>query len=266
MRHIKKFIKFLLTALEPLLNLLFKIFPFLGTKKYNLMQKYIYKKMTSDIDLSEEVCVGHFDAHQKFPYEDYLLEFYPDNKEKLLALDFGCGPGRMVKRMMSHFEEVHGVDLVQNNLTFAEQNLKSSGFDEKRYKFFLTDGTGNDLSNIPHLYDFIFSTICLQHIPVYSIRMTILKQLYSLLKDGGQASLQMGYGWDNGVYWRDNNFNATTSNGGSDISIPDQSHFAFIEEDMASIGFEVISIEVKGNPHPYLIDYHTNHLFINLKK
>lgn len=230
------------------------------------MQKYIYKKMTTNIELSEEVCVGHFDAHQKFPYEDYLLEFYPQNKEKLIALDFGCGPGRMVKRMLSFFETVHGVDLVQNNLDFAKQNLKESGFENRQYEFFKTDGTGNDLSKIPFSYDFIFSTICLQHIPVHSIRMNILEQLYSLLKKDGYASFQMGYGWDNGVYWQDNHFNASTSNGGSDISIPDESHFPLIKKDLASIGFEVLSLEIKDNPHPYLDNYHTNHLFINLKK
>lgn len=266
MRNIKKIIKFLLHTIQPLMNLVFRAFPTLGVHRYNLMQKYIYRKITTNKKQAEEICVGHFEAHEAFPYEEYLLEYYPANKEKKIALDFGCGPGRMVTRMLSIFDEVHGVDLVQSNLDIAKQKLIEDGFNQERFSFFKTSGTGEDLLQIPHRYDFIFSTICLQHIPVHLIRMNIFKQIFSLLKDDGYASLQMGYGWDNGVYWRDNNFNASTSNGGSDISIPDESHFSIIKDDLCDIGFDVLALEIKDNPHPYLKDYHSNHLFIHLKK
>ena len=56
-----------------------------------------------------QLCVGEFDAHESYPYEDYLLEEYSGPRG--IALDFACGMGRMMSRFKPLFDVVDGVDL-----------------------------------------------------------------------------------------------------------------------------------------------------------
>ncbi|MEJ7676223.1 MAG: class I SAM-dependent methyltransferase [Chitinophagaceae bacterium] len=58
--------------------------------------------------------------------------------------------------------------------------------------FFVTNG--DDLGEAPsNTYDFVYSTIALQHIAVRSIRLEILKAMSGVLKTGGKVTLQMAY-------------------------------------------------------------------------
>ena len=83
--------------------------------EYTLMQKSFY----DDETISPEDVVGSYGWHEKFPYESQLLfkrgdmrfPLFESTKDKI-ALDFGCGPGRMVLRMSPLFERVDGVDLI----------------------------------------------------------------------------------------------------------------------------------------------------------
>ena len=116
-------------------------------------------------------------------------------------------------------------------------------------------------------YDFIFSTIALQHISVYEIRKSIFKDLWSLLKPGGSCCFQMGFGWDNGNYWFSNKYTARSTNGGDDVSIPDDSHLEGIKKDFEDIGFKNVEFKMELSPHPEMgNNYHPIWLFNHLDK
>lgn len=133
---------------------------------------------------SGEMIVGNFGWHQVFPYEKYLLEGF-DIQPGQLALDFGCGPGRMIPRMSKFFERVDGVDLSSYALSLAKERCPDS-------KFYLSSGM--DVGDAPKdTYDFIYSTIAIQHIPCHTIRTNIFKGLWNTLKSGGKISVQMAY-------------------------------------------------------------------------
>ena len=68
---------------------------------YRDMQIKEYSNYCQTYDGSFERCVGNWQAHEKYPYEKYLLEHYKG--ENFKALDFGCGIGRMIKRMLNVF-------------------------------------------------------------------------------------------------------------------------------------------------------------------
>lgn len=164
------------------------------------MQKTHYEDET----IPSEYIVGNYAWHEKFPYETFLLYEFGDVRRPIfdkfddkIALDFACGPGRMVKRMNKFFERVDGCDLAQRLLDEAKVENPNS-------QFYLTNG--QDLGNTEeNFYDFIYCTISMQHIASHSIREKIIKKMYSSLKSGGKITLQMAYNEDC-PYVRTNSF------------------------------------------------------------
>jgi hypothetical protein len=245
---------------------IYQLFPeSVGVSMYSKMQKAVYKKATTNQENIKDLCVGNFDDHEKYPYEKCLLEKFTGPKK--YALDFGCGMGRMMRRMLAIFEHVDGADLEINNLNYATVYLnEENNLPKKSFDLFQTNGTGCDIKS-SHKYNFIYSTICLQHISVYKIRHRIFSDLYHLLEDGGQCCFQLGFGWDNGIHWFDNIYGAKSTNGNCDVTIPNEKHLKAIELDFIKMGFKNISFTIKESPHTNSgLHYHTKWIYIHLVK
>ena len=101
---------------------------------------------------------------------------------------------------------------------------------------FLTKG--NDLGDAAsEFYDFVMSTICMQHIAVHEIRFKILSDMFRVLKPGGWLTIQMGFGTTHPktVNYYDDNFYATSTNGRMDVRIENPED---VKADLKKIGFE----------------------------
>lgn len=155
------------------------------------MQKEYYENP----EIPSSHVVGHYGWHENYPYETFLLYRYgdirlpifPETKDKM-ALDFGCGPGRMVSRMNKVFHRTDGCDISQRLLDEAKKSNPDSNF-------YLTNG--DDLGEAPKSsYDFVFCTISLHHIPCYEIRKKIISRMHECLKESGSITLQMCYNKD----------------------------------------------------------------------
>lgn len=162
-------------------------------KKYSAMQKSYYEfEHPASLQLNSDQIVGNYKWHENFPYETQLLYKNGDlrmplvtDPDKKIALDFGCGPGRMVKRMSKIFSRVDGVDISSKLIAEAKKACPESNF---------YVSSGNDLGQAPaNTYDFVYSTITMQHIAVHDIRMNILKEMYRVLKPGGSMTVQMAF-------------------------------------------------------------------------
>ena len=227
------------------------------------MQKKEYSRYTKSFDDSKDLCVGNFDVHEAYPYEEYLLQHYKGKSG--VALDFACGMGRMMKRMLNHFDVVDGVDINEKNINYVVKYLSGAGISEQRYSTFVSNGYG--VSGLDKSYDFIYSTIALQHICVYDVRRKIFEDLFAALKDGGSCCFQLGFGWNNNTHWFDNNYVSRTTNGAGDVSIPNSDHLDAIKNDFKKIGFKDIKYDFKISPHPEHGDkYHPIWIFIHMKK
>lgn len=221
--------------------------------------------MTQDGAL--QVCVGNLTDHEAYPYEDYLLEHTRKAGNKTgHALDFGCGPGRMMSRMAKYFDKIDGLDLDERNLKWASTYLRQRGLDSRDYRLFLADGLSCGPLPPDTKYEFIYSTIVLQHIAVYSIRRNIFAGMRDLLTESGTACLQVGFGWDGGADWFDDYFQAMSTNGGLDACIADETRLAAVIEDFKELGFSSVVVERKPSPHPGRPRdlYHPEWLFIHL--
>jgi len=191
-------------------------------EKYLEFQREFYEKIEN---LNDEI-VGNYQWHEHFPYETYLLYENGDVRKPIfdnfsdkLALDFGCGPGRMIARMNKVFKRADGADIARNCVEEAKKRNPDSNI-------YLT--SGNNLGDAPaDTYDFIYSTISFHHISSYEARKDILLDTKSKLKEGGKITLQMAFINNNDHFkhptnnakYFENNTLCKHTNGGQDCVI-----------------------------------------------
>jgi len=102
------------------------------------------------------------------------------------ALDFGCGVGRLTQALAAHFSEVHGVDISSSMVDRA--NAFADGCAGNLRFFHLRAG---DLHAFPDFsYDFVYSHICLQHIPT-TYQHRYIRGFFRVLGQGGVAFFQV---------------------------------------------------------------------------
>jgi ubiquinone/menaquinone biosynthesis C-methylase UbiE len=140
------------------------------------------------------------------------------------------------------WNRVDGIDISEGNISHNKKEYAS-----QNSNWYCNNGT--DVSELKdNEYDFIMSTIALQHIPVYDIRKSLITDLYRTLKSGGIFSFQMGYGSglesDLGtrVSYFENNYDATGTNSICDVRIQNEEE---VIKDLESIGFADIKTEVR---------------------
>ena len=243
------------------------------SKAYMHMQKNLYNVL-SEKDI-KKFCVGSFDEHEKYDYESKLLKYFSGKFER--ALDYGCGNGRMIKRFSKYFKQVDGADIVRINLEYAKNYCKDL---INSPKFYLT--SGYDLNSINNLtYDFIYSTIVIQHIAPHSVRFAILKEFYRCLKEKGFLAFQMTFTNDiekhfkyvkdakkikplTGIAdWRDDALWPTTGNSKYDCIVDSKSIHHLIA-DLNLIGFKDVKYNIEEIPHKGPVT--DNFIFISARK
>jgi SAM-dependent methyltransferase len=180
---------------------------------------------------SSELVVGSYVHHEGMDYERWLLSGV-SIRPGARALEYGCGPGRMVLRLAPRFARIDGIDISQEVLDVARRRCAALA---STPRLFLTDG-----QHVPdgteNGYDVAYSVICLQHICVYSVRSQILEGLFRALKPGGLLTFQMGYGPGHARmsdYFEDF-VDAPGTNGVVDVGVL---HPGEIAGDLARIGF-----------------------------
>lgn len=182
----------------------------------------------------------------------------PSYKEKV-GLDFGCGCGRNVQNLITRFKRMDGIDISPVLVEQARANILKDGHSPESFKLYAGDGVSLNVLD-DNEYDFIMSTIVLQHIAVYEIRYNYFKEFLRVLKPGALLSFQMGFGRrDRSTYYYDNNYGSTTTNGGNDVRVDDPSQ---IVNDLAAIGFTDIEYVIR-NPYD---DHHEKWIFVKAKK
>jgi len=216
---------------------------------YTLVQKRQYYNGTSN----------HENHNDNPDYWDYLLG---DLKNKSLwhgktGLDFACGKGRNIINMhnLCEWNRVDGVDISDRNISyckFAYTGLRSN--------FYCNNGI--DISELKSdEYDFVMSTIALQHIPVYDIRKSLIQDINRVMKPGALFSFQLGFGHDlvdslgrpKSSYY-ENAYGARETNSGHDVRVLDEKE---VIDDLNNLNFSNVTTIVRPSfsdvGHPYWI-------------
>ncbi len=214
--------------------------------KYTKMQRDYYNS-TADLMAKE----NHRKHNSNPDYYGILLsevKNYPDFFKDKTALDFGCGCGRNVKNLidLALWYRVDGCDISHDNIKRAKDYLIHNGVHGS--KFFLHTTDGVSLHPIKdNQYDYVMSTIVLQHICVHEIRLSILKDIYRVLKTDGMFSFQIAK-YNRFLSSRqftdyfENNWDALKTNGKVDVSVdkPDD-----LIKELDQIGFKNISYDIR---------------------
>lgn len=111
-----------------------------------------------------------------------LLEL-PLRKQR--ALDFGCGVGRLSEALAAHFDRVTGLDIAPSMVDYARLHTRSGGRVE--YLVNETDDLGRFKDGE---FDFILSSITLQHVPQPFIS-GYLREFVRVLAPGGMLVFQL---------------------------------------------------------------------------
>jgi 2-polyprenyl-3-methyl-5-hydroxy-6-metoxy-1,4-benzoquinol methylase len=102
------------------------------------------------------------------------------------CLELGCGVGRVTRYLAQNFERVVAVDISKGNLSLARKHLSRSGVSNVE---FVEIGAIEDFDRLTG-FDFLFSTIVLQHNPPPAQKV-ILDKLLGKLRDGGGCLFQI---------------------------------------------------------------------------
>lgn len=99
-----------------------------------------------------------------------------------LALDFGCGVGRITQALTAHFDRVVGLDISE---TMIDQAVALNRVGERcRY-------VCGRLSDFPDsTFDFVFSVYVIQHIP-HALQAETLRELVRVVKPNGVIACQI---------------------------------------------------------------------------
>jgi SAM-dependent methyltransferase len=223
---------------------------------YLNMQFNFYEQEAAKWSISnKDPVVGGYEIHNAFSdYDEFLFKDF--DTKNLIALEYGCGPGRNIVRFSSRFKRIDGVDISGVNIEKAKDNLN-------HHNIPISQLYVNDGKSIPcydESYDVVFSTICLQHICVHSIRFFIMQEIYRILKPSGKFCFQMGFGGrPNSVNYYDNNTGATKTNSECDVSIENED---YLISDLKKIGFK----NYKSDIRIPCIDLHKNWIWVQVEK
>ena len=179
----------------------------------------------------------------------------------LVALEYGCGPGRNLVKFSNRFARIDGVDISDVNIDKAKINLEHNGISGSN--LYVTSGDNLSMTE-DNTYDVVFAVICFQHICSHEIRFSILKDIYRVLKPGGKLCFQMGYGGKEGIPtagYFDDVFDAASTNGHADVSITDESD---IQKDLIEkIGYINYKSDIRETGPG---DNHRNWIWIQVEK
>jgi glycosyltransferase involved in cell wall biosynthesis/SAM-dependent methyltransferase len=101
------------------------------------------------------------------------------------ALDFGCGPGRLMQALAEHFREVHGVDIAPSMIALAHQ-LNRFG---ERCIYHLNDRPDLRLFDA-NTFDLVYSWLVLQHMPK-QLALGYIAEFARVTKPGGVIVFQI---------------------------------------------------------------------------
>jgi ubiquinone/menaquinone biosynthesis C-methylase UbiE len=118
--------------------------------------------------------------------EKFLVESGLQFTGQERMLEIGCGVGRMTKYFAGRFRHVTGLDVSEEMIRQARENLVACT------NVRLDVGNGVDLSAYPDAsFDFAFSYIVFQHIPDANVTLTYVREAGRVLRPGGSFYFQV---------------------------------------------------------------------------
>jgi ubiquinone/menaquinone biosynthesis C-methylase UbiE len=194
-----------------------------------------YIHSTKRHQIEEEFDASGKDSVEKLILADLQTIAENKNPKAMSVLEIGCGIGRMTKYLAGTFGQVHSVDVSEVMIREARKRLRAFT------NVFLYEVNGNNLSLFPNdMFDFAFSFLVFQHIPIKEIILNYIREVHRVLKPGGIFKFQV-QGCTTGLFQRIQN------NTWLGVTIKEED----IESVSRDIGFECISKAGQGTQYSW---------------
>jgi len=191
-------------------------------------------------DLREFFATGEAEVKALMKHLDSVA---PDRK-KDLALDFGCGVGRLTEALALHYGEVRGVDIAPSMIEKAEQLAV-----RKNCSYILN--TEPDLLLFADgIFDLVYSNIVLQHMEPRYMKAYV-GEFARVLAPGGIAVFQIPYDSKSGA-------KSTVARSGAGFRPTMEMYCADpgeIETTVADGGLEVVARDESSDAGPVWMSY-----------
>jgi ubiquinone/menaquinone biosynthesis C-methylase UbiE len=154
------------------------------TWEYFAQKDLLWSILTEKSKSKNRWDINEFYLTGEVVHNSYSNIFCNYKKNRNIALDYGCGIGRVTKLLSNHFNIVLGIDISHKSLIFANKYIGNEDV------YFILN-TSEKLSFIKNnSLDFIFSILTLQHNPP-QIQKSIFIEFSRVLKVGGEMLLQI---------------------------------------------------------------------------
>ncbi len=211
--------------------------------EYSEFQKEFYTAETPNMR------VENHRSHNRNPdYWNILLGPVREDSARWagkVALDVGCGCGRNVLNLsrLALWSSVDGADISGPNCEETRRLMREHAPEVPVTTF---ETNGFELDGVPDSrYDFVMSTIVLQHICVHEVRFNLMREVFRVMRPGGLFSFQMGFGEnqrEHATYF-ENAYHARATNDGFDVAITNPSDLV---GDLEQIGFAHVTYRLTG--------------------
>ncbi|MDP2638733.1 MAG: methyltransferase domain-containing protein [Candidatus Azambacteria bacterium] len=142
---------------------------------------FVYSGIKND-DENKYINSGHEDVFRLIVNDNILKSKIDFNNA--VALEIGCGNGRMSQFIGENFKKVYAVDISPHMIDLARRRLTN----HNNIEFLVTDG--GKLPVQDNIADFVFSYIVFQHFPNVGMVEENLKEVKRVLKNNGIAKIQ----------------------------------------------------------------------------
>jgi SAM-dependent methyltransferase len=123
---------------------------------------------------------------QVLGFQREMKRLPPGSTRSRRALEIGCGPGRLLKPMSAFFGEIHGIDVSDEMIRKAAENLGTIAHIHVKHA-----PDSNLAAFADESFDFIYSYAVFQHIPSREVVFGYLEEARRVLKPGGILRCQI---------------------------------------------------------------------------
>jgi SAM-dependent methyltransferase len=157
--------------------------------KWNKLAKknpkfYIVSRVGEQINEEQFNKIGRENYHD-FVLSDDLLKKRLINFKDKIALDIGCGIGRLTELFAADFKEVYGTDISEEMIKQGKERL----YNFKNVHLYATDGLNYPFED--NFFDLIFSFVVFHHMPNKEVIERNFKEVYRTLKNNVVAKIQI---------------------------------------------------------------------------
>ena len=144
-------------------------------EKMNMVWGTEYRDAVAGVKEFNRVCYGFHTEEQFYAFTEQIKGLQKNMK----FLDFGCGPGRIVKTVAPEVKEYVGVDVSAGLLEMAREHHK------EYTNVSFVKGNGTDLRELEdNDFDYLYSRLVLIHVPKEWIVGYVI-EFFRVLKLGG---------------------------------------------------------------------------------